>query len=297
MRMMPFFTDARLRSLRRGPLAVAVSAWLTLLVSAQEPTALGAKPGKASGARNGQPSLGSRRLRDRLDIQCCSSAEQFVSRLRAIARAGLVSIGVEYVTDGPGGQLRTRADGVRAPLDRNPVTVGAALDSLLSQVPDFDWTEESAVINVRPASLRGDPDNVLNHQVVGFSLNRASLVDLLTAYSRRFTERPHVHTALPAGTVAALPDTLPPCDSLRSRPTPTIESAAADAWIARGISIQTGDRTIREILNVALASRRDATWELEYARRAAFEMSSVRVTSFGGLELGCVVDPLARALR
>jgi hypothetical protein len=46
-----------------------------------------------------------------------------------------------------------------------------------------------------------------------------------------------------------------------------------------------------------LASRRDATWELEYARRAAFEMSSVRVTSFGGLVLGCVVDPLARALR
>ena len=215
--------------------------------------------------------LGQDRLSERVltsvgpeDVILFASPKPSADRLRflltLIARSARVPIGFEEVAGIPVpgfGNLSTIPVSERT--DLVGLSVGDALDALVSADPRYGWREQDGVILIRPVQAWADPSHFLHQRFSGFRMRDSTASDVTRAIYKRFG----VPIRYGEGGVFGDP---PDSDDLEKR-----------------IDFDVPSGTIVEALNSLVRAHGGLGWMVHYANAPAdIRTSCVRFITFDG---------------
>jgi hypothetical protein len=140
------------------------------------------------------------------------------------------------------------------------LTVGDALDALVSADPRYRWSEQHGVILIRPVQAWADPDHFLDQPVGGFHVNHSSASDVMrTIYERLGVQIAYAEGGLLGNTPSGQRD------------------------IERPLTFDVPSGTVTDALNSLVRAHQGAGWMVHYARGpAAIKTSCVRLVTFDG---------------
>jgi hypothetical protein len=218
------------------------------------------------------PTLAQDRLSDRVltgvgqeDAGFFASPKPGEERLRfllmLISRSARVPIGFEEVAGFPmpyDGNLSTISSSERTVLIG--LTVGEALDALVSADPRYSWREQDGLILIRPVEAWEDPARFLHQRFGGFFLRDSTVSDVAKALFARFS------VAIKFGEGGVLGD--PPGPDFR---------------LERRMDYDVPSGTMIDALNSVVRAHGGLGWMVHYANaRADIQTSCIRFVTFDG---------------
>lgn len=181
--------------------------------------------------------------------------------LTLIARSARVPIGFEEVAGIPmpyDGNLSTIPSSARTVLIG--LTVGQALDALVSADPRYSWREQDGAILIRPVEAWADPAHFLHERLSGFHLRDSTVSDVARAIYAQFSVR------IIFGEGGVLGDPPGPDFGLEKR---------------RAFDVPSG--TMLETLNSVVRAHGGLGWMVHYANAPAeIKTSCLRFVTFDG---------------
>ena len=180
--------------------------------------------------------------------------------LTMIARSARVPIGFEEVAGTPApydGNLASIPSSARTILVG--LTVGNALDLIVSADPRYRWREQDGVILIRPVETWTDPAHFLDRKLNGFQLGGSA-----TEVARLIYARFGVEIAFGEGGVLGDPP-------------------RSEIDLGKRLAIDVPPGTIREALNNVVRTHGGLGWMVHYANATAnMRTSCIRFLTFDG---------------